>query len=168
MIHVCSLARLHETVEDTGARHIVTLLGDEDRILRPAGVPAENHLWLQLHDIVLPIDGYIPPQTEHVERLVTFVRSWDRSSPMVMHCYAGISRSTAAAFVSVCALKPKRDELIIAQALRRASPTALPNSRIVALADCLLRRDGRMVAAIEAIGRGIPAGEGQPFRLDLE
>ncbi|MBO0755285.1 MAG: protein tyrosine phosphatase [Bradyrhizobiaceae bacterium] len=168
MIHVCSLARLHETVEGTGARHVVSLLGEEDRILRPAGVSAQNHLWLQLHDITLPMDGYISPQTEHVERLVGFVRSWDRSAPIVMHCYAGISRSTAAAFVSVCALNPGRDELMIARALRRASPTALPNSRIVALADCLLRREGRMVAAIDAIGRGIPAGEGQPFRLDLE
>jgi predicted protein tyrosine phosphatase len=168
MIHVCSLARLHETVEDIGARHIVTLLGDEDRFLRPSRIPAENHLWLQLHDITCPMDGYISPQAEHVERLVTFVHAWDRSAPMVMHCFAGISRSTAAAFVSVCALNPERDELIIAKALRRASPTALPNSRIVALADCLLKRDGRMVAAIEAIGRGIPAGEGQPFRLDLE
>jgi predicted protein tyrosine phosphatase len=168
MIHVCSLARLHETIEDTGARHIVSLLGEEDRILLPARVPAENHLWLQLHDITLPMDGYISPQTEHVERLVAFVRLWDRSTPIVMHCYAGISRSTAAAFVSACALNPGRDELVIAQALRRASPTALPNSRIVALADCFLRREGRMVAAIDAIGRGIPAGEGQPFRLDLE
>jgi predicted protein tyrosine phosphatase len=168
MIHVCSLARLHETVEGTGARHLVSLLGEEDRILRPAGVPAENHLWLQLHDITLPMDGYISPQTEHVERLVAFVRSWDRSAPIVIHCYAGISRSTAAAFVSVCALNPGRDELMIARTLRRASPTALPNSRIVALADGLLRRNGRMVEAIDAIGRGIPAGEGQPFWLELE
>jgi predicted protein tyrosine phosphatase len=168
MIHVCSLARLHETVEDTGARHIVTLLGDEDRIVRPSRVLAENHLWLRLHDITLPMDGYIPPQSEHVERLVTFVRSWDQSAPMVVHCYAGISRSTAAAFVSVCALNPKRDERAIAQALRRASPTAIPNIRIVRLADGLLGRNGRMVTAIEAIGRGTPAGEGQPFRLDLE
>jgi predicted protein tyrosine phosphatase len=168
MIHVCSLARLHETVEDTGARHVISLLGEEDRIPLPVGVPAENHLWLQLHDIILPMDGYISPQTEHVERLVAFVRSWNRSAPIVIHCYAGISRSTAAAFVSVCALNPERDELTIAQALRSASPTALPNSRIIALGDCLLQREGRMVAAIDAIGRGIPAGEGQPFRLDLE
>jgi predicted protein tyrosine phosphatase len=168
MIHVCSLARLHKTVEDTGAHHVVTLLGDEDRIQRPSGIPAENHLWLRLHDITLPMDGYISPQTEHIERLVTFVRSWDRSAPMVVHCYAGISRSTAAAFVSVCVLNPKRDEMTVAQALRRASPTALPNIRMVKLADDLLSRKGRMVAAIEAIGPGKPAGEGKPFRLDLE
>jgi len=169
MIHVCSLARLHETIEDTGARHVVTLLGDGDghRMLRPLGVPPANHLWLRLHDITEPMDGYITPQSEHVERLVEFVRSWDQSAPMVVHCYAGISRSTAAAFVSVCALNPRRKELTIAQALRKASPTAFPNIRIVTLADRLLDRDGRMVAAIRAIGGGVPAGEGEPFRLDL-
>ena len=31
MIHVCSLARLHETVKTTGAHHIVTMLRDPDR-----------------------------------------------------------------------------------------------------------------------------------------
>ncbi len=56
----------------------------------------------------------------------------------------------------------------IAQALRRASPTATPNIRIVSLADRLLGRDGRMVAAIETIGRGCLAEEAAPFRLDLE
>jgi predicted protein tyrosine phosphatase len=167
MIHVCSLARLHETVEDTGARHVVSLVAREDRLERPACIAAENHLWLQVHDISIPAEGYIHPDTEHVERLITFVRGWDQSTPMVVHCFAGISRSTAAAFVSVCALSPQRDEHAIAQELRRVSATAIPNIRIVTLADGLLGRNGRMVAAIEGIGRGTPASEGEPFRLDL-
>ena len=100
--------------------------------------------------------------------LLTFVRGWDRAAPMVVHCYAGISRSTASAFTTVCALNPHRDERGIAQAMRRASPTATPNIRIVSLADRLLGRDGRMVTAIETIGRGKIAVEGNPFRLELE
>jgi len=67
----------------------------------------------------------------------------------------------------VCALNPERDERLIARELRRASPTALPNIRIVTLADDLLGREGRMIAAIESIGRGAPAAEGLPFRLHL-
>jgi predicted protein tyrosine phosphatase len=168
MIHVCPLARLAETVEDTGASHIVSLLGDEARVERPATVMVENHLWLRLHDISLPLDGYIIPDEAHVAELLSFVRRWDRRAPLVVHCYAGISRSTASAFASVCALNPEREEASIAQALRRASPTATPNIRIVSLADRLLGRDGRMVAAIETIGRGVMASEGTPFRLDLE
>jgi predicted protein tyrosine phosphatase len=56
----------------------------------------------------------------------------------------------------------------IAQQIRSISATATPNPRIVAIADRLLARDGRMVAAVEAIGRGEMAYEGIPFRLDLE
>ena len=168
MIHVCSLARLHETVDGTGARHVVTLLGDEANVQRPASVPPENHLWLRMHDIAAPADGYITPEVEHIERLLAFVRGWDRTTPMVVHCFAGISRSTAAAFVAVCALNPQRREHDIAWSLRRASPTALPNSRIVQFADRALARDGRMLAAIEAIGRTMPTAAAEPFRLDIE
>jgi predicted protein tyrosine phosphatase len=168
MIHVCSLARLHETVEDTGARHVVSLIGDEANVLRPQRIAPENHLWLRLHDISLPLDGYIVPGEDHIADLIRFVRGWDRRAPLVVHCYMGISRSTASAYASVCALNPDRDENDIAQALRQASPTATPNIRIVSLADKLLGRNGRMIAAIETIGRGILADEAAPFRLDLE
>jgi predicted protein tyrosine phosphatase len=168
MIHVCSLSRLQETVDDTGARHVVSLIGDEARLQRPPSVAPENHLWLCLHDISSPLDGYIMPGEPHVAELLNFVRGWDRKAPLVVHCYMGISRSTASAFASVCALNPNRDETSIAQALRRASPTATPNIRIVSLADKLLGRNGRMVAAIETIGRGVMTTEAEPFRLDLE
>jgi predicted protein tyrosine phosphatase len=167
MIHVCSLVRLHETIATTGARHVVSLLAREDNLTRPAAISPENHLWLQLHDISAPLDGYVTPESEHVEQLIGFVRRWPRETPLVVHCYAGISRSTAAAFVSVCALDPACDEQAVAAALRRASPTATPNIRIVALADHLLGRSGRMVRAVEGIGVGIPAPEARPFRLDL-
>ena len=168
MIHVCSLASLHTTIEATGAQHVVTLLGKEDEVLLPAAVPAGNHLRLHVHDITGPMEGYITPGVEHVEQLLTFVRDWRRTAPLVIHCYAGISRSTAAAFTTVCALNPQRDERAIAQALRKASQTAFPNPRIVHVADQVLARQGRMVAAVEAIGRGTMAIEGTPFRLDLE
>ena len=168
MIHVCSLSRLHETVEDTGARHVVSLLGDEARVDCPTSIAPENHLWLRLHDIAAPLDGYIVPGEEHVAALISFVRGWDRRAPLVVHCFAGISRSTASAFTAVCALSQQRGEHDIARALRRASPTATPNIRIVSLADKLLGRDGRMIAAIETIGRGDLAAEATPFRLDLK
>jgi len=168
MIHVCPLARLNETVEATGARHVVSLLGDEAHVERPTGITPANHLWLRLHDISSPMDGYIIPDESHVADLLDFVRGWDRRAPLVVHCYAGISRSTASAFASVCALNPRRDERDIALALRGASPTATPNIRIVSLADRLLGRNGRMVAAIETIGRGVLASEAEPFRLEVE
>jgi predicted protein tyrosine phosphatase len=167
MIHVCSLARLHETVDSIGARHIVTLMRKTDQVVRPDAVLRENHLILSMDDISAPLDGYELPGEVHVARLIEFVGGWDRAAPMVVHCYAGISRSTAAAFTAACALNPDRSEEEIARTLRRVSPTASPNTRIVALADQALGRNGRMVRAIEAIGPGQTAYEGVPFQLDL-
>ena len=74
MIHVCSLARLHDTVAATGARHVVSLLAREDNLERPPAIAPHNHLWLQLHDISAPMDGYVTPESEHVEELIGFVR----------------------------------------------------------------------------------------------
>ncbi|MDI3470874.1 MAG: protein tyrosine phosphatase [Pseudolabrys sp.] len=167
MIHVCPLALLHQTVETVGARHVVTLMRKTDIIVRPETIVETNHLVLSMDDISEPVDGYVLPGEEHVARLVDFVGSWDRKTPLVVHCYAGISRSTAAAFVSACALNPQRDEAAIATAIRQASPTASPNRRIVSLADTFLGRKGRMIHAIEAIGPAQAAYEGVPFRLDL-
>ena len=168
MIHVCSLARLHQTVATTGALHVVTLLKDVDLVQRPGAIAPDNHLVLGMDDITEPRDGYVVPADEHVTRLLDFVRQWDRAKPLVVHCYAGISRSTAGAYVAACALNPGRDEMAVARELRRASATATPNIRIVSLAARMLGRDGRMVAAIDSIGRGDMAYEAMPFRLGLE
>jgi predicted protein tyrosine phosphatase len=168
MIHVCSLARLHPTVMETGAKHVVTLMKDVAVVKRPPSIDEADHLLLDMDDIVTVMDGYVPPNEKHVERLIAFVTSWNRSAPIVVHCYAGISRSTAGAFITACALNPKRDEESIARAIRSFSPTAQPNIRLVSLADDILGRNGRMTNAIRAIGPGRAAFEGHPFSLDLE
>ena len=168
MIHVCSLARLHQTVEETGARHVITLLKDISMVERPPTVDAKNHLHIDVDDITCPVDGYSHPCEDHVARLMRFVTDWNRSAPMVIHCYAGISRSTASAYAAACALGPERDEMAIAQDMRRVSRTAMPNGLIVSLADRILGRQGRMIAAIESIGPGDMAYEADPFSLDLK
>jgi predicted protein tyrosine phosphatase len=166
-IHVCSLGRIEAAVEETGARSMVTLLQSGTALTRPAAIKLDRHLFLSLADIVEPMDGHILPDADHVQRLLDFVRGWDREAPMLIHCFAGVSRSTAAAFIAACALSPEREELKIAQAIRAASPTATPNARLVSLADAILGRRGRMNEAITAIGRGETCVEGIPFSLPI-
>ncbi|HVL73404.1 MAG TPA: protein-tyrosine phosphatase family protein [Beijerinckiaceae bacterium] len=167
-LHVCSLARLHETVAASGASHVLTLINATTLVERPAAIEEANHLFVGVSDIIEPLDGHILPAAEHVERVLRFVEAWPRRKPLVVHCWAGISRSTAAAFVAACALAPHRSEAAIAQALREASPIATPNRRLVAVADEILGRGGRMVDAVDRIGRGREASEGLPFVLPLE
>lgn len=183
-IHVSSLARVEDTLAATGATHVMTLLGPSLVIERPAAIAADRHVRIGVSDIVagddgrmLPEherDGHILPEEHHVLQIIDFARGWDQlgrsadasRGPLLIHCYAGVSRSTAAAYMSVLALDPDRDEMELAQELRRLSPTASPNPRLIAIADRVLRREGRMIAAIRSIGRGVDCFEGVPFALD--
>jgi predicted protein tyrosine phosphatase len=166
-LHVCSLALIEAEVARTGARSLVTLLSPGTLVERPGTIVEERHLNIAMSDILDHQDGQVRPEMHHLEMLLAFVHRWDRREPMLIHCYAGVSRSTASAYIAVCQLSPHRDEHEVAQALRAASPTATPNLRFVALADERLGRGGRMVAAIEAIGRGRACMEGDPFALEL-
>ena len=166
-LHVCSLALIGEIASRTGARSLVTLLEPGTRVDRPPAIAPGRHLYLGVSDIIAPMPGRALPDHSHLDELIAFVSAWDRVDPMLIHCFAGVSRSTAAAFISVCALAPERDEFEIARALRAASPTATPNARLVALADATLGRRGRMNGAIAEIGRGEECFEGTPFALEL-
>lgn len=167
-VHVCPLAHVSATVLSAEASHLISLINEDTPVQRPESIAAENHLFLGINDITEPMDGMILPDEEHVRELIDFVRTWDGSRPLVVHCYAGISRSTAAAFIALCVARPNRDERAIARSLRKAASFATPNARLVALADDILRRKGRMVAAISEIGRGELAFEGEPFALAIE
>jgi predicted protein tyrosine phosphatase len=168
MLHVCSLAALPETVRVTGASHILTVMANVAQVRRPASVLEANHLRVQVDDITEHMSGFVAPSERHIEKVLGFVRGWDRAAPMVVHCYAGISRSSASAFIAACALNPHRDELAIARQIRAASAIASPNRLIVSLADKALARDGRMLRALDEIGPGTMSVEGIPFRVDLE
>ena len=168
MIHVCSLAALPDTVKATGASHVLTVMARVDQVLRPESVLEANHLKVAMDDITEQIDGFVAPSDSHIEQVLNFVRGWDRNAPLVVHCYAGISRSTASAFAAACLLNPHRDEISIARQIRAASPIASPNRLIISLADKALGREGRMLRALDEMGPGSMMVEGRPFRIDLD
>src|SRR5881227_2056856 len=168
MIHVCSLADLHPTVKATGASHVLTVMANVDQVRRPPSVAEANHLRVSMDDIIEQMHGFLAPNDTHIGQVLDFVARWDRSAPLVVHCYAGISRSTASAFAAACMLNPHRDEASIARQIRQASPIAQPNRLIVGLADKALGREGRMLRALDEMGPGSIIVEGRPFRVDIE
>ena len=166
-LYVCSMTMVVDTVRDSGARSLISILTAGASLVRPCEIPRERHLRIAVSDIDAPRDSHILAGDEHIERLIGFLQDWDRAAPLVIHCYAGVSRSPAAAYVAACALAPHRCEAQLARELRQASPTATPNRRLVALADQRLGREGRMNDAIAAIGRGADCYQGAPFALEL-
>lgn len=166
-IWVTPLSGLERTLRDTGALDMLSLLSVGAAFERPAGFDPARCMHLAMHDIAEPREGLVAPSPHHVAAILDFGRGWDRKSPLLIHCYAGISRSTAAAYAIAAALQPGRDEDDLARELRRLAPSATPNPLIVAHADALLGRDGRMSEAIRKIGRGADAFEGTPFGIEI-
>ncbi len=113
------------------------------------------------------MEGLVAPSEAMVRSLLAFGAAWSGAAPLLVHCWAGISRSTAAGFALACQRMGAGAEEAIAQNLRMVSPMATPNPLVVALADELLGRGGAMIAAIARIGRGEDANEGVPFELDF-
>ncbi len=168
MIIVCGLNAVEQQIERHGARSVISLLGPETPHRAFAGIEADRHLKLTMHDIIDLTEGFSAPRANDAERLIGFVSSWDQTEPLLIHCWAGISRSTASAYTALCMLRPDASEDDLAWELRQASPSATPNRLIVSHADALLKRGGRMSRAIEAIGRGENAFEGTPFTLNIK
>lgn len=161
---ICGLSEVERVIARRAPSHLITLLDPASMIATPAGLAADRHLRLGVNDIAEAMDGLVLPTESVVSDIVAFARDWDETAPMLIHCWAGISRSTAAAFAIACERSVPGREAAIARAMREAAPHAYPNRRIVALADDLLGRQGRMVDAVEAIGMGEFA-VGFPFDL---
>jgi predicted protein tyrosine phosphatase len=166
-IVVCPLGSVQSLVREHRAGSVLSLLGPESPHRIFDGIDADRHLKLTFHDIIEAAPDFVHPTPEHVEQVIRFVRGWDRKLPLIIHCFAGISRSTAAAYTTMCLLKPEASEAELAWRLREASAIATPNRLMIAHADALMGRKGRMNTAIAAIGRGQEAFEGVPFSLSI-
>lgn len=167
-IVVSPLGRIAEMAVRHKSREMVSLLAEKQDFHRPAVILAERHLTLAMNDISFAGTGnLIAPQDSHIQNLIDFAKGWDQSAPLLVHCWMGVSRSPAAAVLVSLALYPEQNEQDLAKRLRQASPYATPNSRIIEIGDRLLNREGRLVAAFKAIGRGADTDGNVPFVLPL-
>lgn len=164
---VTPLSCLALMAEKHQPRDMITLINAGTPVSRPSMICEARHLRLYFNDINEKRARLVAPAAEHAAALLRFVHSWKQTAPLLIHCYMGISRSTAAAFITACALNPAMDEKLLGARLREKAPSATPNARLVSLADQQLERAGRMNEAIKHIGRGCDAAEGTPFMFEL-
>ena len=167
-IHVSNLADLEARLHAVRPSHLVSMLADDAFPETPEWIADADHLRLRFHDIAEPLPDHVAPGGHHLHSLIDFARGWPGEAPIVVHCFAGVSRSTAA--LTVLALhNPGRDGAGIAQSgprgggrgtqfeaeaaalLRARAPHAYPNRLMIRLVDEILALDGRLVAAVEAM-----------------
>lgn len=161
---VCPVSDLKRVTGELDGFDLLTLLSPDHADEDHRGLACDRHLELRFNDIVEPQAGLVSPDRELLANIIAFGRQ--AQNPVVIHCWAGISRSSAAAYVLACD-RSAGHESDIADELRRRAPFATPNRLMVALADHLLGRQGKMVAAIDRIGRGAEAAQGTPYQLPL-
>lgn len=149
-IYVSSLADMPHLVPQFGVRDLVSIIQPNAQPPTPPGVDPARHHRCPVHDIVEAQPGEVLPEAGHIAELIRFLRTWDGEAPLLIHCQAGVSRSTAVALIAhvLQTGDPRRSAI----ALREASPYAWPNRRIVALADSILGLDGELTAAREGMG----------------
>jgi predicted protein tyrosine phosphatase len=166
-IGVCALDDVAEQARLHRPAGVVSLLapGQAGPILPPPPL-GPSRLTLRFHDIPAPRPGLVAPDGGVIISLLKFAGRLAPDDTLLIHCWLGISRSPAAAFVLACALAPDVPELAVARTLRGAAPGATPNPLLARLADDHLGRDGRMLEALSRIGDGVESQRGAPFMLD--
>ncbi len=165
-IIVCPLSALETSLRETAASRMISLSGPGKSLKRPDQI-SDGFLALEFNDISAPANGLIAPNENHISALISFFQDWNQVSPLLIHCWMGISRSTAAAVIAHACLNPGQDMQKLAARLRAASPSATPNRLMIEIADTKLQLKGRLSNAIADIGRGAYADEGTKFRFDM-
>ena len=173
VIHICSLKMVESLAAEIKPTHVLSLLaGITPFPPTPHGIDPANHLKLTLADISEHEPGMILPASNHVADVIAFGRRWKEESggtrPLLVHCFAGISRSSASALTIACAVRPDVKEAAYTKALRGVSAYCQPNSLIVRHADELLSREGRLIGAVADMGQGDFSKAGEPYVLRLD
>jgi predicted protein tyrosine phosphatase len=152
VLTICGLDEL-DYYSAQGVSHVLSILDPEWP--EPAAFSAfDPHLrtTLYFHDAIEPAPGIVLPQKSDVEAILAFGRDvGDDLRHLLIHCHAGISRSTAAMAMILAQAFPHENEDAIVGRLMRIRPQAWPNSRMIGFADELLGRNGQLRAAVSNI-----------------
>ena len=156
-ITVCGIDELpaHGAV---GISHVLSILDPDWPVPDAFGSFGEHErLELRFHDVIEEIPGMIAPQPEHVSQLLALGRDVVAEpapgAHLLVHCHAGVSRSTASMILMVAQARPLGAASAVAQEILRIRPQAWPNLRIIEIGDALLGRGGEIIEAVKEIYR---------------
>jgi predicted protein tyrosine phosphatase len=150
---ICGLTEL-SAFQNAAVTHVLSIL--DPNYPEPGDFAAygpHRRLTLRFDDIIEPAEGMAVPELHHIEALLAFGKglaaaSDDPLNHLLVHCHAGISRSSASMTILLAKARPEAEEDALFAHIREIRPQAWPNSRMIALADSLLQRQGRLTAAL--------------------
>ena len=154
-ITVCGISELPEHSE-VGVSHVLSILDPDWPVPDAFGSFGEHaRLELRFHDVIEEVPGMVAPRREHVEQVLAFGRDLlvepAGKANLLVHCHAGISRSTAAMILILAQARPDLPAETVAREVLRIREKAWPNLRIIEMGDELLGRRGEIVAAARGL-----------------
>lgn len=142
--------------------HVISIIDPaEPEPLAFADYPPHDRLTLRFDDVIEPIPGYAPPMPEHMDQLLRFGREIGAEAlqTLLIHCHAGVSRSTASATALLLQAFPELSAGEVLDHIGQVRPQAWPNSRMIGFADEQLGRGGMLIAALNEFYRRRLAAE---------
>jgi predicted protein tyrosine phosphatase len=150
---ICGLGDVAERSRERAFSHVVSIWDVEARGDGPAEVaalfPASRLLQVRFDD--LDIEAASAVTRSMVGDILRFGAGLGPDDAVLVHCLAGVSRSAGVAYALACQYAPPGEEDAVLRWLVARHPWIKPNRRVVAFADGILRRDGRMNAAVGEI-----------------
>lgn len=124
--------------------------------------PAHDRVALRFHDVIGPVPGAVVPTPQDVAALLDFGRAVGAAGAeahLLIHCHAGVSRSTASAALLLAQAEPARPAEAVFAAIARLRPQAWPNLLLLELGERALGRSGELVPAVAAQYRRVLAAD---------
>lgn len=148
---ICGIMELPEH-SDVGITHVLSILDPGHPDLDAFGAYGEHaRLELRFHDAIDQRPDEELPQSQHVEALLRFGREMleePGEKRLLVHCHAGVSRSTAATVLLLAQAAPELSAEAIMAEVARLRDRAWPNLRIIEIGDALLGRGGTLIGAV--------------------
>ena len=151
VLTICGIEEL-DAQGERGVTHVLSIIDPDLPDPEVFGrFPRHRRTLLRFHDIIEPDPALVLPQVEDVEAILGFGRDLEAEGAveghLLVHCHMGVSRSTAAMAMVLAQAHPEIDEREIADRVRTIRPVAWPNLRMITMADEILGREGKLVAA---------------------
>jgi len=165
-VTICGIGELGLHCE-AGVTHVLSLLDPGSPEPEAFGTfDPHRRLELRFHDVIDADPGCVPPERPDVEQLLSFGRDLGsaKGGHLLVHCHAGVSRSTAAATLILAQARPDRPAEEALQTVVRRRPRAWPNLRILEFGDALLDRRGEIIVAARAHYRRVL--EREPWMIE--
>ncbi|HYC64835.1 MAG TPA: protein-tyrosine phosphatase family protein [Reyranellaceae bacterium] len=157
-VTICGIPELHLHAKSS-VSHVLSIIDTHE----PKPMALDHYLdvdheLVRFDDIVAEYPGFEACTPQHMERILKFgERAHEKADGHVLvHCHAGVSRSTAAAAILMAQFAPGEEEAAFLRLLTLRKH-GWPNTRMVEFADKILDRRGAMMEGLKAYRRALLA-----------